>query len=197
MLAGVVGVAWAVLMGGTEDAVDQVFFSLKRAHHATLGCMRPLLKEFGLTPARVDFLEAIELEETQLGVQQRLGLARSTVCEMLAKLEELGLIWRQRWRRTKVVGLTRKAQEMLQRAYDALVNPGHLPVLIDGVLTTFDPAIDPLPKRFDFEALCGEIRRVFGDRANPDLYYGWHPDEWLNAIIDPSDPNDLARFAPQ
>ena len=180
-----------------EDAVDQVFFSLKRAHHATLAFMRPLLKQFGLTPARVDFLAAIKLELTQSGVQRRLGLARSTISEMLKRLEELGLIWRQRCGRTKVILLRAKAEELLRHAYDALVNPGHLPVFIDGVLTRFDAEIDPLPKRFAFEALCGRLRRVFGDRANEDLYYGWHPDEWLDAIIDPNDPSDVARFAPQ
>ncbi len=164
--------------------MDQVFFSLKRAHHATLGFMRPLLKSVGLTPARFDVLTALEVEETQQGVQARLGLAKATISEMLTRLEELGLIWRQRWRRTKVVGLTTKAHELMQRVFDLAINPGHLPVLIDGVLTRFDPEKDPLPKRFAFENLCGRIRRVFGDRANEDLYYGWHPDEWLGAIVD-------------
>src|SRR5512140_1029781 len=89
----------SALRGALEDAVDQVFFSLKRAHHATLGFMRKELKEFGLTPARVDFFAAIRLEMTQSGVQKRLGLAASTVSEMLAKLEELGLIYRERFRR--------------------------------------------------------------------------------------------------
>src|SRR5512140_283501 len=119
----------SALRGALENAVDQVFFSLKRAHHATLGFMRKQLKEFGLTPARVDFLQAIKLESTQLGVQRRLGLAPSTVCAML---EELGLIWRERFKRTKFIFLRQKAMEMLQRAYDVIVNPGNLPVLLDG-----------------------------------------------------------------
>ncbi len=176
--------------------MDQVFFSLKRAHHATLGFMRPILKKVGLTAARFDLLTALDVEETQQGVQRRLGLAKATISEMLSRLEELGLIWRQRWRRTKVVGLTRKGSELLQRAWDLAINPGHVPVYVDGVLTHFDAATDPLPERFAFEALCGHIRRAFGDRANIDLHYGWHPDEWLDAIIDPDDPSDLARFAP-
>lgn len=177
--------------------MDQVFFSLKRAHHATLGFMRPWLKRVGLTPARVDVLTALAVENTQLGVQRRLGLAKATISEMLTRLEELGLIWRMRWRRTKVVGLTRKAHELLQRAYDIAINPGHLPVMVDSVLARHDPERDPLPERFAFEVLCGRIRRAFGDRANMDLYYGWHPDEWLGAVLDPDDPDDLARFAPQ
>jgi DNA-binding MarR family transcriptional regulator len=177
--------------------LDQVFFSLKRAHHATLGFMRPLLKRVGLTPARFDLFTALKVENTQLGLQQRLGLAKATISEMLSTLEKLGLIWRMRCGRTKVVGLTQKACELMQRAYDLALNPGHLPVYVDGVLTRFDAELDPLPERFAFEGLCARIRRAFGDRADLDLYYGWHPDDWLDAIIDPDDPEDLKRFAPQ
>ena len=176
--------------------MDQMFFSLKRAHHATLGFMRPILKRVGLTPARFDLLTAVEIEQTQLGVQRRLGLAKATVSEMICRLEQLGLIWRQRWRRTKVVGLTKKAKEMLQRAYDLAINPGHVPLLVDAVLAWFKPERDPLEERFKFENLCEHVRNSFGDRANQDLYYGWHPDEWLNAVLDLNDPDDLARFSP-
>ncbi len=177
--------------------MDQAFFSLKRAHHATLGFMRPLLKRVGLTPARFDLLTALEVENTQLDLRRRLGLAKATISEMLSRLEELGLIRRMRWRRTKFVALTQKACELIQRVYELAINPGHVPVYVDGVLTRFDAEIDPLPERFAFEGLCARIRRAFGDRANPDLYYGWHPDEWLGAMLDPNDPEDLKRFAPQ
>ncbi len=175
--------------------MDQVFFSLKRAHHATLGYMRPVLKRVGLTPARFDLLTALEVENTQLGLQQRLGLAKATISEMLSRLEELGLIWRMRWRRTKAVGLTQKACDLIQRAYELAINPGHVPVYVDGVLTRFDAEINPLVERFAFEGLCARIRRAFGDRAELDLYYGWHPEEWLDAILDPDDPEDLKRFS--
>jgi len=53
------------------------------------------------------------------------------------------------------------------------VNPGYLPIWIDGVLTAFDHLANSLHKRFAFEERMWRIRRVFG----------WHPE-------------DLKRFAP-
>lgn len=177
--------------------MDQMFFSFKRAHHACLRFMRPMLAQFGLTPARVDLMTALKLDRTQTGVTKLLGLARATVSEMLARLEELGLITRWRYRRTKLIFLTKKGQEALQAAIDVGVNTGFVPLSVDAVLTARNPEIDPLPRRFEVEGLCIAVRRAFGDFAGPDLYFGWHPDEWLGAILDPDDPEDLARFAPQ
>ena len=161
--------------------MDQVFFSLKRAHHSVLRFTRPMLAEFGLTPARFDLLTVLELDPTQSGVQRMLGLARATVSEMLARLEELGLVTRMRFRRTKMIFRTRKAEQLMQRAWDACLNSGYVPMTVDGVLTGFDPEIEPFVRRDRVESLCGRFRRAFHDFATAEIY-AWHPDEYLDAL---------------
>ena len=175
--------------------MDQVFFSFKRTHHAGLRFLRATLEEFGLTPARFDMLSAIRRDFMQSGVQRILGLARATVSEMLARLEELGLVRRKRYRRTKAIWLTAKGRELFRQAQMACVNSGYVPISVDGALTQRDADVDPLIKRFDVEAICGAMRRAFGDRAKSDLYL-WHPDEYLDALIFEGDPDALERFSP-
>ena len=143
--------------------------------------MRPLLAEFGLTPARFDLLSAVEIDCMQSGVQRILGLARSTVCEMLARLEELGFLWRAKFRRTFMIMLTAKARALFRRALDALVNSGLVPSVVDDVVTLGDVERETFEARSGVEAICMMVRRSFGDFARGELYL-WHPDEYLEAL---------------
>ncbi|HEY1959189.1 MAG TPA: MarR family winged helix-turn-helix transcriptional regulator [Polyangiaceae bacterium] len=143
--------------------------------------MRPLLADFGLTPARFDFLAAVEIDCTQSGVQRSLGLARSTVCEMVARLEELGFVWRMKFRRTLMIFVTKKAKAFFQRAREALVNSGFVPTTVDDLVTFDDVERDTFVGRNAVEEICGMIRCAFGDRARGELYL-WHPDEYLDAL---------------
>ncbi|HEX4445732.1 MAG TPA: MarR family transcriptional regulator, partial [Polyangiaceae bacterium] len=75
-----------------------VFFGLKRAHHATLGLTRHVLKRLGLTAARFDMLFALKpcrLGMLQSRLRRLLGVSRTTVSRMLASLEQLGLLTRK------------------------------------------------------------------------------------------------------
>ena len=161
--------------------MDQAFFSLKRAHHASLRFLRPLLAEYGLTPARFDFLSAVELDSMQSGVQRILGLARSTVCEMVARLEELGLISRAKFRRTYMILTTPKARELFRRALDGLVNSGLVPIEVDRALTGLRPELGDFAAREEVEAVCERFRSSFGDFACDELY-PWHPDEYIGGL---------------
>ncbi len=164
--------------------MDQVFFAVKRAHHAVLKFSRRALARFGVTPARFDMMQAIMLFDgaTQLELRKWLGLARSSVSEMLAALERTGLIWRMRHRRTRMVFLSQKGEALFERVFDACLNTGDVPVMVDGVLTDYDAEKDSLQKRFEVHDLCARLRSAFGDSARSDLYPWWHPDEWLEAI---------------
>jgi DNA-binding MarR family transcriptional regulator len=170
--------------------MDQVFFSVKRAHHATLRFSRKVLATCGLTPARFDFLRAVLQfgSCTQFELRQSLGLARSTISEMLATLERIGLIRRMRYRRTRLIFATDAGERIYQRVFDECLNPGWVALTVDAVLSRYDPEVDSLNERFTVQSVCNRLRRAFGDPVEQDLYGWWHPDEWLCAVgeVDPS-----------
>jgi DNA-binding MarR family transcriptional regulator len=123
--------------------METVIFGLKRAFYATLNITRPVLADFGLTPARYDVLYAIADADAQHGVcPQRslwriLGVARSTMSKLLRSLEELGLVRRERWsidRRQRYVSLTTAGRVRLRRAHRRLVLANHVPLAVESAL---------------------------------------------------------------
>ena len=129
--------------------MNMYFFGLKRAYYGTLHGPRKPLAEMGLTSARVDLLEAIRklvcrearLSDSQLAcdgpmqqsglapkaicyqyqIRQMLGLAASTLTEMLQALEERGWIARERElfdQRFRLVKITSRGLAMLRKARD-------------------------------------------------------------------------------
>ena len=105
-----------------------IFFSFKRAHHASLRMTRPLLKGFGLTPARFDALYKIYSADglMQFELCEALGVSRATVSRMLGSLEDLGLISRQKLydNVTKVVELTKHGRSVIEGAIHSLIDSG-------------------------------------------------------------------------
>jgi DNA-binding MarR family transcriptional regulator len=94
---------------------------MKRAHLKGLALLRPLLRPFGMTPARVDPLYILRacfptnLQQTVL--VQRLGLCKSTVSRTLRWLQKRGLINRVVWaqdRRQKLALLTPQGFRLLR-----------------------------------------------------------------------------------
>jgi len=165
--------------------MHNVFFGFKRAHHATLGLTRNILKRMGLTAARFDMLYA--LKDSRLGMLQSrlrrlLGVSRTTVSRMLASLEQLGLLTRKlSWsdRRTRDVLLTPRGRASIVFAHRRLTRSGWAQLALDSALGT-DGAYrwyregDSTEATALIDGLLGEVRRVFGDRAT--LVYPWEPD---------------------
>ncbi len=175
-----------------------MFFVVKRAHHATLKFARPVLAEFGLTPARFDLLYALTergIDNTQMALRRALGVARATISEMLSALERIGLIARarDRDRRTWRVALTERGRAALDAAVDATMHSGFVPVAVDGILTEHDHDVSEIERRETLEYALSHLRRAFGDGASPRMY-----EEDLDLIegslIDFDDP--FGEFAP-
>ena len=162
-----------------------VFFGLKRAHHATLGLTRHMLKRLGLTAARFDMLYA--LKDSRLGMLQSklrrlLGVSRTTVSRMLASLEQLGMLTRKpSWsdRRTREVLLTPRGRATIVFAHRRLTRSGWAQLALDSALGTNGAYRwyrdgDSTKATALIDGLLGQVRRVFGDRAT--LVYPWEPD---------------------
>ena len=167
--------------------MDAVFFSVKQAHLGGNRFCRRLLGRMGLTPARFDMLVAIGAwGKTQCEVRRALGVARSTVSELVDALVACGLVRRTRAvdRRTWNLRYTARGRELVDRAY-GLINDGFVPLSIDSVLT--DTARFPL-----LDALT-TLGAGFGRRRTPDLYV-WHPDDWLGAVTWPGEECDGVPF---
>jgi DNA-binding MarR family transcriptional regulator len=165
------------------------FFGLKRAFHATLRISRPSLARLGLTAARFDLLYALphgfrrfEDGMRQSALRRQLGVSRPTVSRMLASLEQMGIVRRQRSlgdRRQVIVALTRHGCMLIRKAERLFVHSGWAQLALD---TAFgQPSgrwwddVHCLVQMETLEGLLGRIRDTFGDSGS--LYYPWHPDD--------------------
>src|SRR5262245_11093539 len=116
-----------MLCGG---AMHPIGFQLKRAHLSAVGAGRRLLQDVpDMTPARFDILYLIHktprlmrsfgYKADQVTIVQRLGLSRATISRMLKRLEELGLVTRERCHndaRRKLVTLTEAGIQRIRAA---------------------------------------------------------------------------------
>ena len=169
--AGISAPSWVARVVLLRGRMDQLFFTLKRAHHATLKYSRKLLAPLGITPARFDFMQAIALGEcTQFRLRERLGLAKASISEMLCELERLGLIWRMRARRTKVVFLARKGREVFRRVFEACIGSGRVARDIDAALERSTSG-----RRGVLGPICWYLRDAFDGFPSTVLYRGWYP----------------------
>jgi DNA-binding MarR family transcriptional regulator len=167
------------------------FFGLKRAFHATLRLTRPLLAKLGLTAARFDLLYALPHGWNQFcramrqrDLRVRLGVSRPTVSRMLASLEELGLVHRERNiydRRQVMVTLTRRGRAIIRKAVRHFMHSGWTELALDSALDRHRPGQRWCDEDFcltETEALDGLLKRIraaFGDFAT--LSYPWLPDD--------------------
>ncbi len=165
-------------MGGAwGGGMDPVFFTIKRAYYATLKLTRRALGAMGLTAARFDLLDALyKLGNRTIHLQSQLrrglGVARSTISEMMRSLERLGLVTRRRDGRDCIVALTAEGRRRVRRAHYGLVLVGHVGFALDGALAPGErrwPGARACRRaRRHLEALCMRIRRGFGDEATLD-----------------------------
>ena len=164
------------MLGAWAGAMEAVFFSAKRAHHAGLKFCRDLLAGSGLTPARFDLLYALANTgaKTQMALRKALGVARATISEMLEALEMVGLVRREpdaQDRRTLRVALTDKGRAAVSHAYEKCVASGAATIAVDCAFGAHDN--DQL--RYQFEEACTCLRKAFHDEALDPLYEweGW------------------------
>ena len=111
-------------------------YRLKRAHLSAVAAGRHILKQVqDMTPARFDILYVIYTIPRELGpfrrcvdqaeLWRRLGLSRATVSKMVKRLEELGLVTRERFdsdRRRMLVILTDEGIWRLRQALHVVFN---------------------------------------------------------------------------
>ena len=163
-----------------------IFFGLKRAHHATLALLRPVLGQVGLTPARFDLLYALNQYRngvTQSGLWKLLGVSRATVSRMLASLEQLGLLTRAIVaidKRKRLVKLTTLGRWKVAFIYRAVARSGWADLAVDSALGSKGQSRwyhwgECLQATSLMDGLLGAIRKAFRDRAR--LVYDWWPDE--------------------
>ena len=134
-----------------------------------------MLRRHEVTPARFDALHCIAKYGgvvAQGALRRLLGVVRSTVCETLKKLEELGLVRRgKRVRAGRLVTLTERARRILVEAWAEQVD-----LEVDFVIAFEDPEDRPV-NQLELERLCGVARHAFDDEG-PPLY------DWLEYVDD-------------
>ena len=86
-------------LGWREEAgMHDLTFRFKRAHLSAVAYAKPLMKKWGLTPARFDLLYVVQqggpYGVLQSTIWETLGLHRSTISKMCARLEQIGFIER-------------------------------------------------------------------------------------------------------
>ena len=164
--------------------MNAIFFGLKRAYHGTLRIYRHALAKQGLTAARFDLLYAAR-EYRRNGVRQSslrraLGVSAPTVSRMVASLEALGLIRRERLehdRRQRLVLLTKAGRRCIHRAVVVFIRSGRAQLAVDSGLCP-DRWHDDwacLAATDACESTLNRFRHAYRDRAK--LQYRWHPDD--------------------
>ena len=162
--------------------MDEVFFSLKRAFHASLRVTRRALAALGLTAARFDLLYAI-YEGEEDGTPQRdlvgdLGVSAPVVSRMLKALEELGLV--ARWtasmdRRCRWVRLTPEGLSRVRLLEWRCIRSGQAKLAVDAALAGkrwYSPSACAAATKSALEMLWG-MRGAWGDTSRRYVRWRW------------------------
>jgi DNA-binding MarR family transcriptional regulator len=132
--------------------MNEMFFGLKRAHHAALRLTRRGLASMGLTAARFDLMYVLHEKAMarrrwasddpgfpQSGLRAQLGVCRSVVSRMVKALVERGYVERRpeepwRDRRTKRVRLTELGRKRIRAAIRKAMRWGTVQFALDCAL---------------------------------------------------------------
>jgi DNA-binding MarR family transcriptional regulator len=129
-------VARGVLWGGRAEREEEaiMIFSvqcLKRAFHSTVGAGLMMTRPFGLTPSRYELMSAIKCQRqiwySQRALRDLLGIAASTLTEMIDGLVQRGYLRRRRDpedRRRNQLRLTLIGRRALAYAFRIFVKSG-------------------------------------------------------------------------
>ena len=164
--------------------MHSLFFGMKRAFQSTLRITRKALTRMGLTAARFDMLYAVlqsyDRRIRQSDLRRTLGVTAPTVSRMLASLEKLGFVRRERPHydtRQRIVILTPAGRKRIRRARRKFISTGWVKLAVDSALAPdrwFDFA-HCLERADTFESLLDGCRREYRDTGS--LHYRWHPDD--------------------
>jgi DNA-binding MarR family transcriptional regulator len=176
--------------------MNTTFFGLKRAFHGTLRLTRRDLARLGLTAARFDLLYVVLREGTfmlQRDLREALGVSAPTVSRMLASLEDLGLLSRERLEgdlRHRSITLTKEGRRCIQRAIRHFVRSGYARLALESALCPFDwwnkGACERATRGCD--DMLERLREAYGDRATPDYPNGHESRPWAEPAAWPLDP---------
>lgn len=100
-------------------------FLIRRLHQIHSGLFLEETSEFNITPVQYSLLSALleQGELDQISLAMEIGLERTTVAEVLPRLEARGLLERRQSPldgRVKLVRIARKGRALVQRMQDAV-----------------------------------------------------------------------------
>lgn len=155
-----------------------LLFRLKRAFHSSLAHVRPLIADFGLTPARFDMMKTIRDGSSngtilQSSIRRILGVSAATVSRMLKSLEALGFVVRspdQDDKRERNVALTEAGRRRFEAAASDLILSGAMDISFAGGLTRTPQWPDRGEHAAQVLDRLDAIREGFRDGADDYLY---------------------------
>ena len=122
---------------GRSSLLGRPGFLIRRLHQIHVGLFLSETREFNITPVQYSLMTALSThgEMDQNSLSHEIGLERTSVAEVIPRLETRGLLQRRQStedRRVKLVKLSRKGKAMVrrmenaaQRAHDRTIE--HLP----------------------------------------------------------------------
>lgn len=190
-----------------------VAFTIKRAHLRTTDMSKRCVRRFGLTPARYDMLYALWKfrAKRQRDLWAIFHVSRTTVSRMLAALETLGLVRRDRrqGRSSRSVELTEMGLHVIRDAVRGCHRA--LCLLFESFYPRVRGRLDRACKVSELHDRIAAVAHAFGDRSrftypynHPEDVYPYTPDptdDWSRAVGASSDaarallPRSLAKSA--
>jgi len=165
--------------------MHSILFAVKRTFHKSVWFGRHLLKDYLLTPSRLDILYIMKTHEPlshlwQSRIREILGIAGPTLSRMIKALVALGFIRRERsqWdRRQYEISLTRRGRETIEHAIRTIIDDGIITsAVVHFVCTKWECPSTTLREVDELETTLRRMRERLCDQAT--LYYPWHPDDW-------------------
>lgn len=148
--------------------IYELLFGFKRIYQTGLRHYQALVRDNGLTPARLDVLRLLaDHGWSQASLASSLGIASSTLSRMLASMEEQGLVERAPSpfdRRVRMIRIPRYLETWVRELLEQL-----RPVLSAGVAYA-SLGVAPTPRSwidaaFEHETWMERMRLTLGDRA--------------------------------
>jgi DNA-binding MarR family transcriptional regulator len=108
-----------------EDRTKLALTAMRKILRTTELNSKALMRETGLTPSQLIFLQLLEQEREQTAghVAARMGITQATTTALIQKLESLGMIWRRKGehdRRQVWLSLTEQGRKVLAIAPDGV-----------------------------------------------------------------------------
>ena len=163
--------------------MHQMFFTLRRGFHKSNQFLSRMLQPFGITPARLDVLHAIDdlgVRPRQTWLAQWFGVTAATMSKLVRALEGLGLVARARDpadARAFRISLTELGLRLLRRVRREIQGSGAAELAaVSAVTWTWWDDTQAFIQMEAFDDALSRIRRQFGDIAA--FHYPWHPDDF-------------------